>query len=106
MAPLGYGEMAPRDIESAMFGSVLIKPDMSYIDSKPFIYEDNETYIACKYDWSDLEEKIDYVLSNFKELNEKLVSNCRTYFVKHFTHESIGQYLYNMFKNLDSITVE
>ena len=62
MAPIGYGEMAVRDIESASFGSVLIKPDMSYIYSKPFVYEDGETYIACKYDWSDVEEKIDYVL--------------------------------------------
>ena len=36
-----------------MFGS-LMKPDMSYIDSKPFIYEDDETYIAVNYDWSNL----------------------------------------------------
>ena len=41
MAPIGYGEMAPRDLESAMFGCVLIKPDMSYILSEPFIYEDD-----------------------------------------------------------------
>ena len=27
-----------------------------------------ETYIACKYDWSDLREKIDYVLSNYIEI--------------------------------------
>ena len=29
-------------------------------------------YIGCKYDWSDLEEKVDYIMSNFKELNENI----------------------------------
>ena len=80
MAPIGYGEMAVRDIESAAFGSVLLKPDMSYINSKPFLYEDGETYIAVKYDWSDLEEKIDYVLSNYNEIQPKLVENMRNRF--------------------------
>ena len=67
---------------------------------------EDETYIPCKHDWSDLEEKIDYTLSNFKELNEKLVNNCRNYYIENFTHESIGKYLYNMFKNIDSVTFE
>ena len=31
MSPLGFGEMNPRDVQSAMLGSVLIEPDMSYI---------------------------------------------------------------------------
>ena len=105
MAPIGYGEMAPRDIESAMFGSILIKPDMSYIDSKPFIYEDNQTYIACKYDWSDLEEKIDYVLSNYDELRELLVQNMRLKYEKDYNFSNIALHLYDVFKNLEGVTV-
>jgi len=57
LAPYGYGEMAPRDIEAAMFGSILIKPDMSYIDTAPNIFVPDETYITCKHDFSDLREK-------------------------------------------------
>tara|TARA_B100000287_G_scaffold165740_2_gene156306 strand:- start:4161 stop:5207 length:1047 start_codon:yes stop_codon:yes gene_type:complete len=106
MAPLGYGEMAPRDIESAMFGSVLVKPDMSYIDSKPFIYEDDETYIAVNYDWSNLEEKIDYVLSNYKEVRQKLVWNMRNRYREEYDYSKIALHLYDVFKNLDSVSLE
>ena len=106
MAPLGMGEMAPRDIEAAAFGSVLIKPDMSYIQSEPFIYEDNETYIACKYDWSDLEEKIDYVLSNYKEVRQKLVWNMRNKYRDKYHYSNIALHLYNIFKELESVSTE
>ena len=106
MAPLGYGEMAPRDIEATIFGSVLIKPDLSYIDSKPFVYEDDKTYIACKYDWSDLEEKIDYVLSNYDELQSYIVENMRKRYIKEYSYEKIALHLYDVFKNLDSIKIE
>ena len=106
MAPIGYGEMAVRDIQAAEFGSVLIKPDMDYIYSKPFVYEDGETYISCKYDWSDVEEKIDYVLSNYKELQPYLVENMRKQFKKQYSHENLALHLYDTFKELPSISVE
>jgi len=105
MAPLGYGEMAPRDIESAMFGSVLMKPDLSYIDTKPFIFEDNETYIAVNYDWSNLEEKIDYVLSNYKEVRQKLVWNMRNRYKDEYEYSKIALHLYDVFKNLEEVGV-
>lgn len=105
MAPLGYGEMAPRDIESAMFGSVLVKPDLSYINTKPFIFEDDETYIAVNYDWSNLEEKIDYVLSNYKEIRQKLVWNMRNRYREEYEHSKIALHLYDVFKSLEEVEV-
>ena len=106
MAPLGYGEMAPRDIESAMFGSVLVKPDLSYINTKPFIFEDNETYIAVNYDWSNLEERIDYVLSNYKEIRQKLVWNMRDRYKEEYKYSNIALHLYDVFKELDGVDVD
>jgi len=106
MAPIGYGEMAVRDIEAASFGSVLIKPDMSYVSSVPFLYEDKETYIACKYDWSDVEEKIDYVLSNWKEVQEKLTYNMRTRFDEQYSDEKLAIHMYNILANLDEVKSE
>ena len=106
MAPLGYGEMAPRDIETTMLGSVLVKPDMSHIDSKPFIYEDDVTYIAVNYDWSNLEERIDYVLNNFDELREHIVQNMKERYMKEYEYSKIALHLYNIFNNLDGVTHE
>ena len=88
------------------FGSVLLKPDMSYINSKPFLYEDGETYIAVKYDWSDLEEKIDYVLSNYNEIQPKLVENMRNRFRDMYDNKHLALHLYEIFNNLDDIGTE
>ena len=106
MAPLGYGEMAPRDIESAMFGSVLMKPDVSYILSEPFIYEDDETYIAVNYDWSNLEEKIDYVLSDYKNIRERLVENMRKKYTEKYNLNNLVLHFYNILTNLDGVGKE
>lgn len=102
MAPLGYGEMAPRDIESAMFGSVLIKPDISYILSEPFIY-DEETYVAVKYDWSDLEEKIDEVLSDYDNVRERLVENMRKKYRESYDLKNLVMHIYNIFTQMDEV---
>ena len=105
LAPFGYGEMAPRDLDSAQFGAVLIKPDMSYIDTKPNIFEDNKTYIACKHDYSDLEEKIDFVMSNYDEVQEKVVLNMRKKIESQIHPNNIALHLYDVFKELKGVMV-
>ena len=106
MAPLGYGEMAPRDLESAMFGGVLVKPDMSYISSEPFIYEDNETYIAVNYDWSNLEEKIDYILSDYNNIRDRLVGNMRKQYEEKYDLRNLVLHFYNILKSLDGVETQ
>lgn len=98
LAPYGYGEMAPRDLEAAMFGCILIKPDMSYVDTKPDIFEDGVTYIACKHDFSDLQEKVYDVLENYQEYYY-IVENMRKTIEKELSVESLAINLYNLFKN-------
>jgi hypothetical protein len=103
LAPFGYGEMAPRDLDAAQFGSVLIKPDMGFIDTTPNIFEDKKTYIACKHDYSDLEEKINLVLDSFEDYLY-LVDNARKKFEEQMNPQNIALHLYKTFKNLDNIT--
>lgn len=104
LAPYGYGEMAPRDIEAAMFGSILIKPDMSYIDTAPNIFEDKVTYIACKHDFSDLEEKINLVLGNYDKFSY-IISNARKRIEEAMMPDKLALHLYDIFKTLKQITV-
>ena len=103
LAPFGYGEMAPRDLDAAQFGAVLIKPDMSYVDTNPNIFEDNVTYIACKHDYSDLEEKIDYVMSHYNEVQERLVHNIRERIELTMHPNNIAINVYNIFKEQEGI---
>lgn len=96
VAPFGYGEIAPRDVEAAAFGCVLIKPDMSHIQTVPNIY-DSGTYVACKHDYSDLAEKIDMVLSNYAHYQEMMVTNMRSKFLSLYTPQNIASYMHNLF---------
>jgi hypothetical protein len=104
LSPFGMGEFCFRDLESMMVGTIVLKPSHEKVDTLPNMMIDNETFIPCEYDWSDLEEKIDYVLSNFNELNQKINYNIRSMFLDKFTNENLCLYYYNLFSNLKGIT--
>lgn len=104
LSPYGFGEMNPRDVQAVMYGSILIEPDMSYIESEPMWYEENRTYIPCKHDFSDLEEKIDYVLSNYSTLQEELTEYARIKFEEKYNLSKRVLHIYNLFKELPGIS--
>jgi len=64
LSPFGVGEFCYRDYETIICGATLLKPDMSHLETWPDIYQENKTYIPHKWDLSDLDEKIDYLLDN------------------------------------------
>lgn len=57
-SPFGFGELCWRDVEAIAAGAVLLKPDMSHLKSEPDLYRDGETYVACRWDFADLEDKV------------------------------------------------
>ena len=75
------------------------------VDTLPNIMVDDETFISCKYDWSDLEEKIDYILSNFVYVNDKINHNIRSIFSENCTNEKLCLYYYDLFSNLDNVAI-
>lgn len=68
LSPFGWGEFALRDYEAFMSGSLLIKPDMSHLETYPDYYRDGETMIFHSWDLTDLVTKIDWVLDNYKDM--------------------------------------
>jgi hypothetical protein len=104
LAPYGYGEMTIRDLDAAMFGAILIKPDMSYIDTIPNIYIPDETYITCKHDFSDLREKIELILGNYKDY-QYIIENARKTFLDKMHPHYLAIHLHNIFKNLTQISI-
>lgn len=103
LAPFGYGEMAPRDVEAVMFGSILLKPDMSHLESAPMWYEDGKTYISCKHDFSDLEEKVDYILSNYNRLQGPMTEYARDRFQELYSPVNAVTHIYEIFKTLSTV---
>ena len=106
-SPYGFGAYgAPRDVQAHQFGSVLIKPNIDWVNTTPNMYIKDKTYIACKDDFSDLEEKVDYVLSNFKELQPYLTENARNLLLEQYNPENLVLHTYNIFKELNTIKIE
>lgn len=103
LAPFGFGEIAPRDLEAAIFGCVLLKPDMSHLETKPDIYIPNETYIPCKHDFSDINEKIEYILSDYNNIQTRLIENFRRKFIEEYSDEKLVLAFYEIFKNIEGI---
>ena len=63
-SPFGYGELCWRDVEAFASGAVLVKPDMSHLETSPNMYVANETYFPIKWDFSDFHEVVYRVLSD------------------------------------------
>jgi hypothetical protein len=104
LSPFGYGAYgAPRDIMAVSLGSVLLKESLDFLDTYPHIYEDGKTYIACKNDFSDLEEKIEYCVLNFPEIRDELVDNMINAYKENYTLDSLADYTLELFINLNII---
>jgi hypothetical protein len=105
LSPFGMGEVCFRDFESINVGTIMIKPDMGMVLTEPNIYIDKETYFAVNYDWSNLNEVIDEVLSDFDRINREVIDNARRKFVNGYRYEDYCFHLYNIFSDLSNITI-
>ncbi len=63
-SPFGFGELCWRDIEAILAGAVMIKPDMSHLDTCPDLYDPEETYLPVAWDYSDLDAVVKRALSD------------------------------------------
>ena len=49
LSPFGWGELCLRDFEAVRAGSLLLKPDMSHLETWPDVFSPGETYVP--FDW-------------------------------------------------------
>jgi hypothetical protein len=73
LSPFGYGELCWRDIECFATGAVLVKQDMSHLETYPDLYIPFETYVPVKWDFSDLQERL-VELDESEDLRLRLAS--------------------------------
>ena len=75
-SPFGWGEVCFRDFEAVAAGAVLVKPDMSHLETHPNIYEDRETYLAVRWDLADLADVCRWALDHPDEAR-RIAANAR-----------------------------
>tara|TARA_R110002050_G_C8962233_1_gene514552 strand:+ start:900 stop:1913 length:1014 start_codon:yes stop_codon:yes gene_type:complete len=103
LSPFGMGELCYRDLELIQWGCLLIKPDMSKVITKPDFFKPWETYVPVKPDWSDLNEVIEMVLTNFKDY-QHIIDNGRKLIPEMYSYDNVCMHWYNFFSNLDGIS--
>ena len=106
LSPFGMGEICFRDFEVMALNTLLIKPDMSMVITKPNIYIDGETYFGVQYDWSNLNEVIQSVMDNFEDINTEMCYNAGKLWNKLYTANDYIQHYYDLFKDLENINEE
>jgi hypothetical protein len=82
ISPFGWGEVCYRDFECFINGSLLIKPDMSHLETFPNIFTPNETYIPINWELTDLEEVLEQVFRNYPEYLD-IAQNAQKRFIDH-----------------------
>ena len=103
ISPFGMGEVCFRDFELMQFGTLMLKPNMSNINTYPNPYIENKTYIPINSDWSNLEEEIEKILGNYKDYLY-IVENFRENFKLNYTPHVLCKHWYDIFNNLSSVT--
>lgn len=81
-SPFGWGEVCFRDYEAIAAGALLIKPDMSHLQTEPDIYIPNQTYVPVAWDYSDAADVIERYLSDPSEC-KRIISNARHALLKY-----------------------
>lgn len=82
VSPFGWGEICTRDFEAFLMGALLLKPDMSHLNTYPNWYINNETYVATQWDFSNFEEKIHFLLEN-PDIRLEIANNAQKMFKYH-----------------------
>lgn len=67
LSPFGWGELCLRDFETILAGALLLKPDMSHIDTWPNVFVPGETYVPFGWDAEDLVERASHYLDHEEE---------------------------------------
>lgn len=102
LSPFGWGELnLPRDFEVALSGSILLKPDISHIETWPNIFN-NKTVVQYKWDLSNLLELANKVINNYDDYIEyaiRLQDQYKSYSFGELGQEKFCNYFINMVQN-------
>lgn len=67
VSPFGWGELCLRDFETVRAGALLLKPDMSHLETWPDVFTDGETCAFFDWDAENLREQAHRYAGNESE---------------------------------------
>jgi hypothetical protein len=79
VSPFGFGEITLKDFEVFLTGGLLLKPDMSHLETWPNFFQGGETMLTHSWDLSDFVAVLDFAVRNYQELQHLAVEGQRRY---------------------------
>ena len=79
LSPFGLGEITLKDFEVFLTGGFLIKPNLNHLGTWPNLFVENKFFKSHKWDLSDLNEIIDFCLSNINIISELAYNGQKNY---------------------------
>jgi len=64
-SPFGYSEINYKDFETFICGALLLKPDMTHLETYPSLYLEGETYAPHSWLLEDVPEILAEILDNY-----------------------------------------
>lgn len=80
VSPFGLGEITLKDFEVFLTGGVLLKPDMSHMETWPNFFQDGHSIVTFKWNLENLQEKLREVLDDYARFIEIARFGQRQYF--------------------------
>jgi hypothetical protein len=100
VSPFGYGEICWRDFEAILCGCVLVKPDMSHVETEPNVFVSDVTYVPVRWDFSDLGAKLQELLAQ-PERCERLRANALEVLRRSLERDAIVRSFRRILSDLD-----
>ena len=79
VSPFGFGEITLKDFEVFSTGGLLLKPDMSHMETWPNLFRDGVTMLSFRWDLSDIETVLVNALESYNRHVEKAVAGQEAY---------------------------
>lgn len=88
-SPFGYSEINYKDFETFLSGAVLLKPDMSHLETWPDFFQPHRTYVPHRWDLADLAEQVTEILRDHDRFIGVAVAGQEAY--RHHVSTSAGR---------------
>ena len=99
ISPFGWGELCPRDFETFICGSCLVKPDMSLIKTWPDYFIKDKSYFSFDWSMTNFIDRLDFLL-NRKDLIEKISYCGQSLYIKYNSNKDSSDIFTNKFIKL------
>ena len=102
IGPFSYGDINGRDYESIINGTLLLKPDISYIDVYPNLLINEETYLP--FDWDLKNLNLDMINKIIIEDTRRieLVKNAQKRYKSYFSKQGLDQFCHRFIQLCDN----